>query len=455
MEATPNPVKVLEVCRVAPPPSSPDSAVPTSLPLVFFDLFWVRFPPVQRIFFFETSHSTTTFLDTVLPKLKHSLSLTLQHYLVLAGNLTWPPDSYKPIIQYVEGDDAVSLTIAESEADFYHLSSYSFREVKEIHHFLPQFLSSDTRAPLMTLQITLFPNKGFSISYATHHAALDGKAVALFLHSWASICRHGEDSILTPEETPFYDRSLIKDPGDHERTYVNFLLNLNGLNNKSLLIWDLKPPTDIMLGTFQLTRANIEYIKKRVKTQWQEKQKQEPAIHVSSFTIASAYVWVSLVKAKKISTGKVHLGFSVDCRARLEPPIPSTYFGNCVTGRLVDADSNDLIGEDGVATAVKAICEAIEGLKDGAVQEVQLSKMLSIDRNRLFTIGGSPRFELYNTDFGWGRPRKVEMTSIDKSGAFSLSDCRDGNGGLEIGIVLKKHETEAFASLFASGLEAC
>ncbi|CAL5369803.1 unnamed protein product [Camellia sinensis] len=137
MEATPNPVKVLEVCRVAPPPSSPDSAVATSLPLIFFDLFWVRFPLVQRIFFFETSHSTITFLDTVLPKLKHSLSLTLQHYLVLAGNLTWPPDSYKPIIQYVEGDDAVSLTITESKADFYHLSSYSFREVKEIHHFLP------------------------------------------------------------------------------------------------------------------------------------------------------------------------------------------------------------------------------------------------------------------------------------------------------------------------------
>ncbi|KAI8031437.1 Phenolic glucoside malonyltransferase 1 [Camellia lanceoleosa] len=241
------------------------------------------------------------------------------------------------------------------------------------------------------------------------------------MHSWASICGHGEDSILTPEETPFYDRSLIKDPGDHERTYVNFLLDLNGPNNKSLLIWDLKPPTDIMLGTFQLTRANIENIKKRVKTQWQKKQKQELAIHVSSFTITRAHVWVCLVKAKQISTGKVHLRFSVDCRARLEPPIPSTYFGSCITSHLVDADSNDLIGEDGVATAVKAICEAIEGLKDGAVKK--------------------------------GRPRKVEMTSIDKSGAFSLSDCRDGNGGLEIGIVLKKHETEAFTSLFASGLE--
>ncbi|KAF5961484.1 hypothetical protein HYC85_002693 [Camellia sinensis] len=308
---------------------------------------------------------------------------------------------------------------------------------------------------LMTLQITFFPNKGFSIGYAAHHAVLDGKTTALFMHSWASICRRGGDSTLTEEETPFYDRTSIKDPNDHEKTYINFLFELNGPNNKSLMIWDMNAPTDTMLGTFQLTRADIENMKKRVKNQWQEKQKREPAIHVSSFTITSAYVWVCLVKAKKISTWKVHLGFSVDCRARLEPPLPSTYFGNFLSGEQINADSNDLIGEDGVATTVKAIGEAIESLKEEAVKEFQVYKLFSIDKDRLFTIGGSPRFELYNTDFGWGRPRKVEMTSIDKSGAFSLSDCRDGNGGLEIGIVLKKHETEAFASLFASGLEAC
>jgi hypothetical protein len=69
-------------------------------------------------------------------------------------------------------------------------------------------------------------------------------------------------------------------------------------------------------------------------------------------------------------------------------------------------------------------------------------------------IAGSPRFELYNTDFGWGRPRKVEMISIDRTGAICLSDSRDGGGGIEIGLVLKKQEMEVFASLFSRGLEA-
>ncbi|GFY86957.1 hypothetical protein Acr_05g0005960 [Actinidia rufa] len=119
--AQPNPVKVLDVCRVAPPPLSLDSTTPKSLPLTFFDMVLLKFPPTQRLYFYETSHPTTTFLEVVVPKLRHSLSLTLQHYVPLAGNVTWTPDYSKLIIKYVEGD-AVSLTIAESEVDFYSLS---------------------------------------------------------------------------------------------------------------------------------------------------------------------------------------------------------------------------------------------------------------------------------------------------------------------------------------------
>ncbi|THF99382.1 hypothetical protein TEA_019108 [Camellia sinensis var. sinensis] len=447
--AAPNPMKVIGVCRVAPTPSSPAySAAQTSLPITFFDVLWLNMPPVKRLFFYEASYSSTTFSEIVLPKLKHSLSLTLHHYLPLASSLTWPPDSDKPIIQYVEGDDAVSLTIAESEADFHHLSSNSFREIKEIQPFLPNLPASDTRVPAMVLQITLFPNTGFSIGYATHHAVLDGKTATMFMQSWASICQRGGDSTLTPELTPFYDRTVIDDPDDLEKTYLNLV---SKSNNKSLMILDVNVSPDAMLGTFQLTRSNIENMKKRVNGQWQEKHMQKPSIHVSTFTVTCAYVWVCLVKALKMKPGKVHLGFTVDCRARLEPPVPSTYFGNCVAAHVGNADSNDLIGEDGVAMAAKAIGEVIRRLSDRLLlNEVGLSELASVDMDRVFSIAGSPRFELYKTDFGWGRPRKVEITSIDKNGAFSLSESRDGDGGIQIGIMLKKHEIEAFASLFAS-----
>ncbi|XP_057492138.1 phenolic glucoside malonyltransferase 1-like [Actinidia eriantha] len=451
--AQPSPVKVLEVCRVAPPPLSPDSTAPKSLSLTFFDMLWLKFPPTQRLYFYETSHPTTTFLEVVVPKLKHSLSLTLQQYIPLAGNVTWAHDYSKPIIEYVQGD-TVSLTIAESEIDFYGLSGDNFRDAQNFNPFLPCLVGSETRVPVLALQVTLFPNVGFSIGYATHHAVLDGKTTTMFMHSWAFICMCGENSTLTPKLTPSYDRTLIVDPFDLETTYSNFWFGKDGPGNKSLALWDMKAPPDVMLGTFLLTQDQIENIKTWVQFQWKKMQLQKPSLHLSSFVITTAYTWVCLVKAQRIRTEKVYLGINVDCRGRLNPPAPPTYFGNCITSLIVDADADELTGEYGVAIAAKAIGETVQGLKDGVLEGMGdlISRCTAIPPSRLFGIAGSPRFEFYKTDFGWGRPRKVEITSNDKTGSLSLSDSRDGSSSVEIGIVLNKHETQAFVSVFASGL---
>ncbi|KAE9449332.1 hypothetical protein C3L33_18742, partial [Rhododendron williamsianum] len=309
--------------------------------------------------------------------------------------------------------DTVSLTVAESEANFYHLSGSIFREAEKFRHLVPSLPASKTTVPVLALQVTLFPDAGLSIGYAAHHAVFDGKSISMFMHSWASICRHGDDSTLTTELTPFYDRTVINDPSDIEKAYLDGWLAHNGPNNRSLEIWDVKAPPDTI-----------------------------------------AYTWVCLIKTRRLATQKVQLVIGVDCRARLEPPIPSTYFGNCITGRIIVADTNKLMEDYGVAEAAREIGEAIRGLDDGVLNgaEEMISCVLSVlQEEGLFSLAASPRFEFYNTDFGWGRPTKVELVSIERSGAFSLSDSRDGNGGIEIGVVLKKHETEAFASLFASG----
>lgn len=313
---------------------------------------------------------------------------------------------------------------------------------------------------MSAVQVTLFPNAGFSIGLAAHHAVFDGKSGSMFIHSWASICRLGEGLTLMPELTPFYDRTIVNDSSEIEKAYLNGWLAHNGPNNRSLELWDSKAPPDMMFGTFQITQANIESIKKWVKAKLQEKhrEKNKPAalLHPSTFVTTSAYTWVCLIKTRKLQTEKVQLAISVDCRARLEPTIPSTYFGNCITGCIVYADTNELMGEDGVAAAVKAIGEAIGKLDEGVLKGAEglISKLLSPKKEEgVVGIASSPRFEYYETDFGWGRPRKVEMVEIEKGGAFTLSNPRDGNGGIEIGVVLKKHETEAFASIFASGLE--
>ncbi|KAJ7974302.1 Phenolic glucoside malonyltransferase [Quillaja saponaria] len=446
----PKSAKILEVCRVAPQPEL--AAKQVSLPLTFFDILWLRLPPAQLLFFYEFSHPRQLFFDSVLPKLKKSLSLTLQHFIPLAGNINWLCHSTKPILNYTTGD-AVLLTIAESDADFIHLSGTDLCDAIESHPLIPHLAISHEQASAFALQVTLFPGSGFSIGIALHQVVVDGKTTASFMKSWGYISKFGarkSSSLLPPELTPFYDRTVIRDPTGIEEMFVKDWLKQGGPNNRSLMVWDLKIAQDAIRGVFELTRPDIEKLRQLVLTKLKLK------VHLSTFTLICAYIWICIVKAEELKTENTVFVVTVDCRTRLDPPIPPTYFGNCVRGRPIVLKTKNLLGEDGFLVAVKALSEALASLEDGVLSgaETWVSNLCKLSTDRRISIAGSPKFEIYSVDFGWGRPKKVEMSSIDQTRAVSLWDSRNGNGGIEVGLVLRKHDMEAFASLFTNGLRS-
>ncbi|XP_061365987.1 phenolic glucoside malonyltransferase 2-like [Gastrolobium bilobum] len=448
---------IVEVLRVAPASGSENLPTQTLLlPLTFFDLLWLRLPPVERVFFYEFPHPTTLFFNTLLPKLKRSLSLALGYFFPLAGHLTWPLDSNKPIIKYNTGD-TVSLTVAESDADFNYLAGSNLCEATQSHHLVPHLIISHEQATVLALQVTLFPNSGFSIGITSHHAVLDGKTSTSFIKSWAYLCsRLGESEsesespfCLPPELSPFYDREMIKDNNEIEAKYVSNWLKQGGPNNRSFMVWDLQLPEEAIRGLFQLSRSDIEKLKQSVVS------KQKGNLHLSTFVLSIAYAWVCRVKAEEIQNRRVIMALNIDCRSRLEPPLPPTYFGNCIGARLTVCETRELLGEDGLIVAVEALSAALGTLKDGVLSGAENWSSWLIDgfATDVKTIGaaGSPKFDVYNCDFGWGRPKKVEMASIDRTGAFCLSDSKNGDG-VEISLVSKKEAMEAFASLFVKGL---
>ncbi|XP_048435013.1 phenolic glucoside malonyltransferase 2-like [Pyrus x bretschneideri] len=466
--AKPSSVKVVEVCSVAPKPSSgPDSAhlEDLSLPLTFFDLHWLRFPPSQSLFFYEmSSFNASHFFDSILPKLKTSLSATLQHFVPLAGNLTWPLDSPEPFLSYLKGN-TIMLTIAESDADFHHLiSTNNFDiEVKEYHSLVPQLAMSHEKVAVLALQITVFSKGGFSIGSAMHHAASDGLSALLFFKIWGHLCKHGGGEEGVPPPLPSYDRKVINDPAGLHEIYSNDWLRLGGPNNRSLLPLEVKRPGDSIQATFEFTHAKIETLRRLAMRTMMTKNKEQgdhsKLFHLSTFSLTCAYTWVCLVKAEETKTERVFFIIPVDCRSRLDPPLPPTYFGNCIAGHLAVAETKDLLGEDGMLVALKAIRDVIKSLDKTLLEgaETWVSRMfntLQPNADRIIPADGSPRFEFYDAaDFGWERPTKHELVSIDKTGTMSFQESKNGDGGVEAGLVLKKHYMEAFASLFAKGLE--
>ncbi|CAN1171648.1 Malonyl-CoA:anthocyanidin 5-O-glucoside-6''-O-malonyltransferase [Linum perenne] len=339
--------RVIEICHVSP--SSPP-ATDFTLPLTFFDTFWLKFPPVEQIYFYRFPSLSMSPPDVIIHRLKRSLSLALRHFLPLAGKLTWPEHAEIPLLLYTP-NDGVSLTIAESTEDnFDLLSGDGPHDASLSHAYVPKLVVSGSNAAVLALQVTVF-RQGFCVGVTSHHAVIDGKSAVIFMKAWAYVSKElgdgAEGGELTEGMTPFVDRTVVKDPDGIALDDVKIWMAMNSKQNNRTRSLELISET-----VPACTRSNQE-IKKLDH-------------HV-------------LDGAK----GKL--------------------------GRFVLLDAHKREGLVGVGVA------------------------------------GSPQFGAYGVNFGFGRPEKVEITSIDRTSAMSIMESGDGSGGVEVGVVMSKCEMEKFA----------
>ncbi|XP_042479843.1 phenolic glucoside malonyltransferase 1-like [Macadamia integrifolia] len=465
--AASKPVKILEQCKVAPPPGSVAAPTSTAIPLTFFDAFWLPVLPVEIVYFYEYPHPISQFTHSLLPQLKHSLSSTLIHFYPLAGNVSWPHEPNQPMIYYTEGD-SVSFTVAESDSDFYHLSSNHIRETMESRPLVPHLPTSGTNIPLLAIQVTVFPNTGICIALSRHHSSCDGRAFTHFMRTWSSISKLGA-GFLSAESLPFLDRTVIEDKESILNIFLELLEGLmdseSGSENRILRAIDRELKPNLVRATFELNEASSRRLKEWIFAQYKKKEEQTQT-HTRSIAAPSrlvatcAYTWICLLKAEaKVGESNNNMSsfvLNADCRARLDPPIPGTYMGNCVKPYVVVVeDKTDLI-RGGVAAAAQllgyALHEMDKGVLKGMVQSV--ASLVELPHDRIFAVAGSPQFEYYKTDFGFGRPKKVEMTSVEGTSGMFLKDSSNVDGGFEFDLALNKLEMEAFASEFVDGLNA-
>ncbi|KAI3780763.1 hypothetical protein L2E82_10753 [Cichorium intybus] len=440
---------VLEESQVSPPPATVGDR---SLPLTFFDFLWLTLPPVNTLFFYELPITKTQFTETIVPKLKNSLSITLQHFFPFAGNLIiFPTPDKKPEIRHVEGD-YVEVTFAECNLDFNDLTGNHPRDCEKFYHLVPLLkrtvkVSDFITIPVFSVQVTLFPNFGFSIGMTNHHSLGDASTRFCFLKAWTSIAQSGSDELFLANGTlPVYDR-VVKYPKLDE-SYLKYA-KVETFNEDYQPL-SLSGPTDKVRATVILTRSVLNQLKKLVLTEL------PTLVYVSSFTVACGYIWSCIAESRK---DELELfGFTIDCRARLNPPIPAAYFGNCVTFTMAMEKASLLTGKEGFLTAARLLGENLHKTlndKDGIVKDFGSFEDLFKDLKPTTAMGvaGTPKLKFYDLDFGWGKPKKHETISIDYNGSISVSACKEASEDLEIGVPLSATEMEAFVRIFNDGLE--
>lgn len=442
---------VIEHFQVTPPPATVGDR--RSLPLTYFDLLMLRLPPVHTLFFYDLKITRSHFTQTILPNLKHSLSTTLQHFFPFAGNLFLFPTtpSKKPEIRYVEGD-SIWVTFAERNLDdFNDLTGNHPRPCDKFNDLIPilgptRKESDYIKIPVFSVQLTLFPNYGVAIGMTNHHSLCDGSSRFCFLKAWTSIARSGSDeSFLANGALPIYDRLIVDQKRDE------FYLKNAKIETftEDYQLPRLSGPTDKLRATFILKRSIINRLKELVSTQLPN------LVYISSFTVACAYIWSCI--AKSINDDVQMLCFPIECRGRMNPPIPAEYFGNCLGGCISVAKTSVLIGKEGFLTAAKLIGEDLYKIlndKDGIVKDHQSwgGLLAELKPTTIIGVTGAPKLNVYELDFGFGKPKKYEAIPIN-SAAISINASKESHEDLEIGVCFSPTEMEVFVGVFSDGLE--
>ncbi|GJN06900.1 hypothetical protein PR202_ga24674 [Eleusine coracana subsp. coracana] len=427
-------VRVVDTILVHPSPPSSE----TSLSLTFYDVFWLRTLPVQRVFFYRLDAGTN--VDVILSNLRDSLSQAVGVFFPLAGRLRLAPGTSNRYELHYRPGDAVAFTVAESEDDFDSLAADEPRAVSRLVPLAPPLPEGGV---LLALQATMLNERRcLALGVTLHHAACDGAGITLFRRTWAAFCAGTQ---LPPE--PVMDRTLISDPTG----LYDFICPTDQEANNSLKI--LPVDEQLLFGTFVLSRAHVQRVKDLVAAS------KHGSPRCSSLVATLGLVWSCHQRATNKPGGsgksKTCLAFPVDHRSRLSPPVPDTYLGNCIGGAIAIASRAELAaaGAGGLFTACAAVAAAVEE----ATRDLQVLGACDLWRQRVveaagmsvLSVAGSPRFGMYGLDFGFGRPAKMDIVSVARiGGAVAVEGSRAGDGGVEVGLALPPDGMDAFRRCF-------
>uniref|UniRef100_A0A0D3F578 Uncharacterized protein n=1 Tax=Oryza barthii TaxID=65489 RepID=A0A0D3F578_9ORYZ len=444
--------RVVRTARVAP--SSPAAGAgcnpqpEAALPLTFLDAMWLIAPPVERVFFYRLGDGgggATCDVDVALSRLVDSLARALHVFYPLAGRLRRTPGKANRYELFYQPGDAVAFTVAEH--DGVAVDELATDDPREVARIEPLVLELPDGGAVLAVQATVLLRpaapRGLALGVTVHHAACDGSSSTNFLHTWAAIC---SGAAATPMAPP---------PSSTAHTHH---VKTRTTNSPDPDVVDSK-----LLATFTLSRENLQSIRDRVAAVAARRGVLPP--RCTSVVATFAVIWRCHVRAALGAGGDVeaeprnhgrraHLVFATDLRSRMEPRVPDKYLGNCIGTCFASAPRTDIAatGADGLFAACAAIAAAVdEGMRYDEGYWDRCREHSAEVTTWPLSVAGSPRFRVYDVDFGFGSPAKVEIVSVAKTGAMSVAEGRGGcSGGIEIevGIALSPERMERFRRCF-------
>jgi hypothetical protein len=178
--------------------------------------------------------------------------------------------------------------------------------------------------------------------------------------------------------------------------------------------------------TFFLGTDDIKSLRRRIDDLASAEAGGSKPKPVSTFVALAALSWTAFVRSKGLGAGDdTYLMFLADLRTRLDPPVSEAYLGNCVRACMAScADASELLGEAGILRAARAVQAAVAAMEEAPMAGTDkgwIHTLMRLPFHRMTNVAASPRFRAYDVaDFGFGKPARVELVSMNHDGEMVL-----------------------------------
>ncbi|XP_052178015.1 BAHD acyltransferase DCR [Diospyros lotus] len=403
--------------------------------LITFDLPYVAFFYNQKLLLYKAASATgDAGFDDAVRRLTEGLEIALEEFHQLAGKLGKDEDG---VFKVEYDDEMAGVEVLAAAADDVEVADLVVEEggskLKELVPYNGILNVEGLHRPLLAVQITRLRD-GIVLGCAFNHAVLDGSSTWHFMSSWAEICR-GAQSISVP---PFLDRTKARN------TRVQLNLSPPG-DSTSSNGSDADPP--LREKIFKFSESAVDKIKTLLNA-----NPSDGAKPFSTFQSLSTHLWLAVTRARRLKPEDVTV-FTVfaDCRKRVDPPMPEAYFGNLIQA-IFTGTAAGLLAANPPEFSAGLIQKAIEA-HDAKAIDARNTEWESNPKIFQFkdagvncvAVGSSPRFKVYEVDFGWGGPESVRSGGNNRfDGMVYLYQGKSGGRSIDVEISL---EAEAMGRL--------
>ncbi|KAL5740439.1 hypothetical protein ACOSQ2_029619 [Xanthoceras sorbifolium] len=398
-------------------------------------------------------------ISDLLSLLKHSLSATLSHFPALAGRLHTEPDGHVIILCNDAGIDFI-------EARANHLTIHDIiPPLQDVSDCFKEFFTFDRTLsyaghsrPLASVQVTVLAD-GVFIGCSVNHAVTDGTSFWHFFNTFAEICKGAKKISKSPDfsrDTVFDSPAVLKFPAGGPRVTFSgdepLRERIFHFSREAILKMKFRANNGILKS-----KLNPEILGKQSNDSWKIVNGDLTAVleslfknnsnrtgEISSFQSLCAQLWRCVTRARNLEPTKpTTFRMAVNCRHRLEPRLDPYYFGNAIQSIPTVATAEELLSRD-LSWGASLLHRNVVAHGDATVRhgvadwesEPRLFPLGNFDGASI-TMGSSPRFPMYNNDFGWGRPVAVRSGRANKfDGKISAFPGREGNGSVDLEVVL-------------------